>query len=299
MSGLVRRAGGDHARLGAGDLQAGGRTAAPATSMYSLAGKALLDGITLDYGPVDLLGRFFLAADNAARERGVTLSFGTVDDLVRINKQHSDSWRPLLPIFDPIHGGLNDDNVFAIIGRNAAGDVVATQAARLYNWVDTNFAAEAANLRLFYPDPVRQKLARERIEIATPVAELVTGRVCYSGGVWFRPDHRGRLLTTVLPRISRAFAFTRWFTDVTTTIMAEKIAESGVASRCGYTEINWDLTLLETRTGTVRCALLTMRTAEMLEDLRTFLEEISPQVDRRIDDRAVEQPRAAANASRG
>ncbi len=263
----------------------------------SLAGRSLLDGITLDYGPVDVLGRFFLVADTAARERGVNLSFGTVQDLVRINKLNSDTWRPLLPIFDPVHGGLNDENVFAIIGRNAAGDVVATQAARLYNWSNTNFAAEAGSLRLFYPDPKLQKLGTERIDVTTPAAELITGRVCFSGGVWFHPNYRGRLLTAILPRISRAYAFTRWFTDVTVTIMAEKLAECGVAARCGYTEINWDLTLRETRTGTVRCALLTMQTEQMLEDLRTFIEELSPQVDRRVDDRAIQQPHTPARAS--
>lgn len=264
----------------------------------SLAGRRLLDGITLDYGPADLLGRFFLKADAVVRERGVTLSFGTAHDLVRINKQNSDTWRPLLPIFDPGHGALHDQNVFVIIGRDAAGDVVATQAARLYNWSNTNFAAEAASLRLFYPDPKLQKLGNERIDITAPMAELIAGRVCFSGGVWFHPTYRGRLLTAVLPRISRAYAFTRWFTDVTVTIMAEKLAKCGVAARCGYTEINWDLTLQETRTGTVRCALLSMRTEAMLEDLRTFIEDLSPQIDRRINDRAVEQPHTAARASR-
>ena len=264
-----------------------------------LAGRSLLDGITLDYGPTGLLGRFFLQADAAARDLGVHLSFGTAQDLVKINKQNSDTWRPLLPIFDPAYGALDDNNIVAIIGRDSSGDVVATQAARLYNWSNTNFAAEAASLRLFYPDPQRQKLANESIRITTPAAASIAGRVCFSGGVWFHPEYRGRLLTAVLPRISRAYAFTRWFTDVTVTIMAEKLAECGVAARCGYTEINWDLTLQETRTGTVRCALLSMRTGEMLQDLSTFIEELGPQIDRRVNDRAIQQPHTAVRASRG
>ena len=48
----------------------------------SLAGRSLLDGITLDYGPADLLGRFFLKADAALRARGILLSFATLDELV-------------------------------------------------------------------------------------------------------------------------------------------------------------------------------------------------------------------------
>ncbi len=265
---------------------------APATKSAML-GKALLDGVTLEFGPIDLLGRFFLAADNAARMRGVQLSFGGIGDLLAVNRHNADTWRPLLPIFDPTYGGLNERNSFSLLGRNASGDVIATQAARLYNWTDTNFAKEAADLRLFYPDPASQRLEDERVDVTAASAASVTGRVAYSGGVWFRPDFRGRFLTGILPRISRAYAFTRWYTDVTTTMMAEKLVENGVATRCGYSEIGWDVTLRETRTGTVRAALLTMRTAEMLDDLGRFLEHIGAQVDRVVDDRAAQQPRAA------
>ncbi len=250
-------------------------------------GRSLLDGVTLEFGPVDLLGRFFLIAEAAARERGVYLSFAKLSDLVEVNRRNSDSWRPLLPIFDPAYGATNDDNSFAIIGRNKSGDVVATQAARLFPWPQTNFAEEAASLRLFYADPERQRLPAERIDVTAASARRVTGRVVFSGGVWFHPDYRGRMLTAILPRISRALAFTRWYTDFTMTIMAEKIVNSGVAQRCGYTEIGWDVTLQQTRTGTVRCALLTMAAAQMLEDLGGFAEQIGAQVDRRVDNRAV------------
>ena len=48
-------------------------------------------------GPV---GRFFLWADTAARDRGVTLFFGSLQDLIEANRADSDSWRPLVPVFD-------------------------------------------------------------------------------------------------------------------------------------------------------------------------------------------------------
>lgn len=252
----------------------------------ALRGKSLLDGVTLDYGPVSLLGRFFLAADAAARQRGVSLSFGTIGDLLDVNRRNPDTWRPLVTIFDPTFGALTDANSFAILGRNRAGEVVATQAARLYSWTDTNFLEQAASLGLFYPDPGRQRLADERIEVTARSADRLFGRVTYSGGVWFRPDYRGRFLTGILPRISRAYAFTRWYTDVTTTLMAEQLVERGVAARCGYTDIDWDVTLRNTRLGTFRCALLAMRTDEMLADLGRFLEQVKPQVDGRVYDRA-------------
>ena len=89
-----------------------------------------------------------------------------------------------------------------------------------------------------------------------------------------------------MPRISRANAFTRWYTDMTAATMAEKLVEKGVAARCGYTEIDWDMTYRNTRLGTMRVAVLKMGTDQMLEDLGGFIEEIYAQVDRRVENRA-------------
>ena len=250
------------------------------------AGKSLLDGLRLEFGPVDLLGRFFLLADAALRERGIYLSFSPLDDLIAVNRRNSNTWRPLVTVFDPTFGGINDENTFALLGRDRNGDVVATQAARLYSWTSTSFADEAETLGLFYPDPERQRLPNERIEVTAKSADQLRGRVAYSGGVWFRPDYRGIFLTGILPRISRAYAFTRWYTDVTTTLMAEQLVNKGVAERCGYTDIDWDVTLRDTRLGTFRCALLQMKSDQMLDDLSGFLEKFSAQVDRRVEYRA-------------
>jgi hypothetical protein len=252
----------------------------------NLAGKSLLDGLRIDFGPVDLLGRFFLKADAALRERGIMLSFSSLDDLIAVNRRNSDTWRPLVTVFDPTFGGINDENTFALLGRDRVGNVVATQAARLYSWTSTNFAAEAQSLGIFYPDAERQRLPDERIEVTAKSADKLRGRVAYSGGVWFRPDYRGKFLTGILPRISRAYAFTRWYTDVTTTLMAEQLVNKGVAERCGYTDIDWDVTLRNTRLGTFRCALLQMKSDQMLDDLFSFSEEFSAQIDRRVEYRA-------------
>lgn len=149
--------------------------------LKDLAGRTLLDGITLDFGPVDLLGRFFLRADAAARARGIELSFAPFDELVAVNRRNSDTWRPLVTVFDPTFGALHPENCFALLGRDHSGAVVATQAARLFDWTNTNFADEATSLRLFYPDPSADKLPAERIDVTAPNARELFGRVAYSG----------------------------------------------------------------------------------------------------------------------
>ena len=278
------RTGSDVARLGDGSGSLGG--APKSSGIDALAGRSLLDGITLDYGPTDLLGRFFLKADAALRARGISVSFATLDELVAVNKRNAATWRPLISIFDPAFGGIKQDNSFVLLGRDRAGDVVATQAARLFSWTGTNFAEEAQSLRLFYSAPDRQSLPNEQVVVTAATAQNVQGRVVFSGGVWFDPRYRARFLTGILPRISRACAFSRWYTDLTTTMMAETLIHKGVAARVGYTEIDWDVTLLNTRFGNQRFGLLTMQTAEMLDDLARFIEEIDAQVDRRIENRA-------------
>jgi hypothetical protein len=92
-----------------------------------------LKDITVEHGPVDLLGRFFLKAEQAARQRGIFLSFDTFENLLETNERNRANWRPLIPVFNPKNGALTADNSFCILGRNHDGDVVAAHAGRLYN----------------------------------------------------------------------------------------------------------------------------------------------------------------------
>ena len=43
--------------------------------------------VVINHGPAGLLGKLLLAADTAARDRGVLLSFATLSELVEINHQ--------------------------------------------------------------------------------------------------------------------------------------------------------------------------------------------------------------------
>jgi len=243
--------------------------------------RSLASGITLDYGPRDLLAPFFLRAEEVALAEGVRLSFATLDELVAINRANSDSWRPILPIFDP-RFGVRPENAFCIVGRDKAGEVVATQAGRLYTWTSSSFHEECESLRILYDEPEKHRRHDESMEVTAPAAKRVAGRVLFSGAVWNRRDHRGGILSTLLPRIGRAYALTRWSTDYTASFMAEGVVKGGVAARVGYRNVDWEIRMHHTpvwRDGTIRAALIWMNTDYLLSDLGSFARGLEAEVD--------------------
>src|SRR5690606_41242139 len=70
--------------------------------------RRLPDQITLRHGPRERLGRFFLAADKAARDRGVILSLSTDFELLReVNRMNLKHWYGLPPTFDSHYSGID------------------------------------------------------------------------------------------------------------------------------------------------------------------------------------------------
>ena len=231
--------------------------------------------LKIKHGPVGLLGRFFLWADSAVRDRGVTLSFASLQDLIEANKANADSWRPLVPVFDEALGGATPQTAFVLIGRDKHGEVVATQAARLYDWPETSLKDEATSLRMFYADPDAAFAREDRCEITAPIAEKITGRVVFSGGIWYRRDFRGKDLGTILPRISRAYAFTRWHSDFTLGMMGDAVIAGGLAARAGYTKIEHSsVELVVSPLGGTRCGLAWMQSDELLADLAAIMDRV-------------------------
>lgn len=254
--------------------------------------RPLIRDITVEHGPADLLGRFFLKADTAARQRGVTLSFAPMQELIAINRANPETWRPILPLFDPGCGDVTEDNSFCILGRNARGEIVATQAARLYCWSGTSFHDEASSLRLFYADPAGSRGEREAVEVTAPAAREITGAVIFAGGIWYRPDYRGRGLPYILPWLSRAYAYTRWRHDFSISIMAAEVHARGMAQRSGYSKADWEVWLRRTPVdpeGDIRCALVYMASDELLAGVADFQARFDAQVDAGVGDRRAQQ----------
>ena len=180
---------------------------------------------------------------------------------------------PTMPMFRPQYRPHSDapNQAFAILGESPTGQIVATQAARFFDWSGSTLKVEVESLRMLYGDSAPPAAARG--EVSAPDAGAVTGRVVYSGSTWFHPKYRGRDLSGVLPRISRALALTLWNTDTTISFMDWRIVKKGVAASYGYTNLGASVTLRNVVDPEFVAAIGWITRDELIEDAERFLSE--------------------------
>jgi hypothetical protein len=244
--------------------------------------------VTIDHGPVDVLGRFFLAADAACRRVGVTLSFGTTADIVETNRRNRDSWKPLMPVYDPAFNDFNDDSAFVFVGRNGAGEIVATQMGRLLPLENETFHDYCSSLKLFYGDPDRMKRPGERAIPTAPTLATMKGRVLFGGAVWYHPSVRKTGLAQLTPRLSRAYGLAKWNIDYNTAFIVEGPLKGGLGRNAGYPHVEWGIGFENTSMGNFTCALCWMDRDYVVADLRRWLADLAAagaQVDGAVADR--------------
>lgn len=232
----------------------------------------LPEQITVQHGPREQLARFFLAADKAARDRGVTLSLSTDFEMLReVNARNNGSWHGLAPAFDCAHGGINKSNGFWIMGRDSDGNIVTTQAARFFDLGDETLANYLSTLRLFYPNPEKQKRDGEICIVTAPSAQRIKSKIVFSGSGWVHPDYRRRHMMLILPRISRALALTQWDIGHTISLVSMKLVENGVATAYGYRNIEPGIEWLNSSvSASYHGALVWMERREQLADMNRF-----------------------------
>jgi hypothetical protein len=228
----------------------------------------LPDALTIKHGPARLLATFVLEGDKAAREIGVRLrlrhDFG---ELLYVNKQQtiSGSWYRLPNMFHPEYSDLSPENSYWISGENDHGEVVLTQAGRVYYWPETNLEEEAR--LMFYAG----REEGQRCVVTAEAAKSITGIVFYGGSGWVRPDFRGRQLMRLIPRLGRAYALARWPVDWGMSLVAPILVDKGVAEGYGYKHASYSIVYPGSPWGDAEFVLVSVSATEAYDDFANLL----------------------------
>jgi hypothetical protein len=248
--------------------------------------ESLLDQITVVHGPYDLLQRYFAVAEQLARDAGVHIRVhADFRRLVELNARYRASWTPMSPMFDPQVSRLKPETAFWLEAVDEAGNTVATHAQRLFVWPHTTLEEEVKALRVFYADPAPHVAEGESVVVTAPVAKEITGRSIYGGALWTHPAWRQRGLTRIMPRISRAYGFTRWAPDYIWAFVEPKIHAMGVPQALGPYIVEDGFRVQLAFRGEFHSLIMWMTAQAMLEDVRSIVDQAA------VTDRLMEIPR--------
>ena len=248
----------------------------------------LIDSIQIDYGPASMLGRFFLLAQHLIGDLGITMSRATLADLAALQSRQKSSWALFPPMLDVRLSAIPEHMSYALVGRNAAGDVVCTQGGRIYSTGDRSLSDIARDQSFFYAAGTTPGLGSPRIELSAPSASSIAGTFVYSGALWVRPDYRGQRLSRLLPRLSRAFALAHWNTRYTIALVSDQIAKSPLFEMYGYHRIEPSFRISGLMAQDMIGSLMWMDADELVTDLAGFLALQRAQINAAIADRGAE-----------
>ncbi len=228
----------------------------------------LPDALTIKHGPAQLLSRFVLAGDKAARQRGISLRLRhDFAELQYVNKQQTANrtWFPLVKMYNPEYTELTPENSYWISGEDQHGEIVLTQAGRIHYWPETTLEQEARLMLYGGRDDGQSCL------VTAPAAKSITGVVLCAGAHWIRPDFRGMQLSHLLARLGRAYATARWPLDWCIAIVAPILVEKGVAKGYGYPHASRSIFFPGAPSGAVENVLAYISGAEAFQDLAKYL----------------------------
>ena len=228
----------------------------------------LPDALTIKHGPARLLAKFVLEGDKAARQLGIHLRLRhDFEELHYINRQQvaRKTWFPLVKTYDPQYNDLTPDNSYWISGEDEHGEIVLTQAGRVYYWPETTLQEQARSM--FYAGCESDQCCL----VTAPAAKLITGVALCAGAHWIRPDFRGRRLSHLLARLGRAYALARWPVDWAIALVAPILIEKGVSSGYGYKHASRSIFFPGSQWGNLEVVLAYLSAEEAYDDITEFL----------------------------
>jgi hypothetical protein len=249
----------------------------------------LPDALTVKHGPARLLSRFVLEGDKAARRMGLRLrlrhDFGELLYLNAREVAHG-NWFKLVNMYNPAYSDLSPENSYWISGENEEGDIVLTQAGRIYYWPETSLAEEAHSM--FYAGHDEGQLCN----VTAPAARRIGGVVFCAGSHWIRPDFRGHRLSHLLARLGRAYAMSRWPVDWAIALVAPVLVTKGVSAGYGYKHASHSIFYPASPWGDLEVVLAYLSQNEAYEDIaENLVTELSGSMTEGLSTASVAMPR--------
>lgn len=181
--------------------------------------------------------RFVANSAEIFNRYGITLEVGYDFEAYRAYLHEARPDHYLGRPFDPNLHEMTSANAFWIIGRDADGEIVHTQALRL---VETHGATLAEHMthrfREFPPSIHGLDLERSRFR-AGPSAKRMRGSMAYHGEFWIAQGAsglRGKGVSCVLGRYGFFQAIQHWDPDHIFAFMLKDVAFKGLAERTGW-----------------------------------------------------------------
>lgn len=243
----------------------------------------------------DPITRYASGAEQIVSELGITLEVGADFEFFCSIPGLQPDRHAISPIFDPDESDVSDTNAFWLIGRDAAGEIVLTQAIKLIPVGETGFLNHMKeNLVDYRPKGDRLDIAKSRIYLTDRAAEL-EGDLCYYGELWIKKTYRGSCLTAIMPRLMFAIAISKWSPNVVFGIMEPLAACKGLAAREGFMHLEqgglhwWDRASSET----FEEWLVWTTKDDFIFNMRVSLDMLSKLYPNRIGEKSDEASRVA------
>lgn len=258
-----------------------------ATHAHSLSAKhlfqpelnvPLLQAFKVQYGPIGLLGRFFLNVDQRFREQGIEFSFAEFAVVAEVQRQNVENWSYMNPMFDPKIADIPKGRAFCLVGRNKDGMVVTTGSGKLLD-ASTRSFKDIVDTGDFFAIRPADNAQCITTEITAPVAATMHGQIVYVGGIWVHPDYRGLRLAALWTRLVNASALALWEPDLTVGFVRAEVGGSPYHQRYAYKNADKSLLIKSHDKVILEAVLGWMTMSDAAEDVAHFLGGLWPQID--------------------
>ena len=241
----------------------------PLANIIPTHGSGLLDALTVEHGPSEIILPLLLRANMVMRALGIRVRIRhDFAALVALNerelgKEQAGNWFRLVNMLLPEYGA-SAENAYWLSGETRDGEIVFTLGGRIYHWPETTLYDEAR--LMFYGG----REVGQRCAITAELTKQITGVVQCAAGMWIRPDFRKLRLTPLISRIGRAYVASRWLLDWSF-ILCQPDVDARVIAAYGFPPADRSILLPGSPWGDLDLAVTAMTRQQAYDDLAGFL----------------------------